>query len=287
MARGIDHIVHAVRDLEAARATYDRLGFTLTPPAGHPFGTCNSLAQFGASFVELLAVEDESRIPAQREGFFSFAAFCRDFLVRHEGIAMLALDSANADADVAAFRRAGIGAGPRFDFSRMARQPDGFEGEVSFSLAFAFDPKLPETGVFTCQNRTPEFFWRRAYQAHANGAREVAGLIMIAPDPADHHIFLEAVTGVRDLRVSSSGISAATKRGSVEILNPAAAEYLIGADPGPADPPRFVAMRIAVAELEATAVLLAARGVPFKRRHETLVVPPSFAHGAAIVFVAG
>ena len=29
--RGIDHVVHCVRNLEAARRTFTRLGFTLTP----------------------------------------------------------------------------------------------------------------------------------------------------------------------------------------------------------------------------------------------------------------
>ena len=43
MPRGIDHLVIAVRDLDAARATYQRLGFTLTPEARHPFGNCDHL----------------------------------------------------------------------------------------------------------------------------------------------------------------------------------------------------------------------------------------------------
>ena len=46
MVDGIDHLVLCVRDLERARDLYRRLGFTLTPPARHPFGTGNSLVQF-------------------------------------------------------------------------------------------------------------------------------------------------------------------------------------------------------------------------------------------------
>ncbi len=47
--RPIDHLVLAVRDLDAARATYGRLGFTLTPVARHPFGTANSLIQLNGA----------------------------------------------------------------------------------------------------------------------------------------------------------------------------------------------------------------------------------------------
>ena len=51
MNRAIDHLVLCVRDLEAARAIYRRLGFTLTPPARHPWGTGNSLVQLQGNFL--------------------------------------------------------------------------------------------------------------------------------------------------------------------------------------------------------------------------------------------
>jgi catechol 2,3-dioxygenase-like lactoylglutathione lyase family enzyme len=36
MARGLDHIVHAVRDLDAAAALYRELGFTVGARNKHP-----------------------------------------------------------------------------------------------------------------------------------------------------------------------------------------------------------------------------------------------------------
>ncbi|NIQ53863.1 MAG: VOC family protein, partial [Gammaproteobacteria bacterium] len=41
--RRIDHLVHAVDDLDAAAAAYEDLGFLVTPRADHPFGTSNRL----------------------------------------------------------------------------------------------------------------------------------------------------------------------------------------------------------------------------------------------------
>ena len=85
MPRDIDHLVLAVRDLDAARATYERLGFTLTPMARHPFGTANSLVQMHGSYLELLAVADPAAIPEPTETRFSFAAFNRDTLKAAKG----------------------------------------------------------------------------------------------------------------------------------------------------------------------------------------------------------
>ena len=50
---GIDHLVHTVRGLEDTGAFYERLGFTMTPTADHPFGTSNRLAQMDGNFLEL------------------------------------------------------------------------------------------------------------------------------------------------------------------------------------------------------------------------------------------
>ena len=68
MNRGIDHLVLGVHDLDKARDTYARLGFTTTPRAIHPFGTGNSLVQLQGNFLELLAVVDESKFAAPAAG---------------------------------------------------------------------------------------------------------------------------------------------------------------------------------------------------------------------------
>jgi catechol 2,3-dioxygenase-like lactoylglutathione lyase family enzyme len=54
MARGLDHIVHAVRDLDAAADLYRRLGFTVGARNKHPWGTHNHVVQLSGFFIELL-----------------------------------------------------------------------------------------------------------------------------------------------------------------------------------------------------------------------------------------
>ena len=45
MPQGIDHIVHAVRDLDAAGDFYRRLGFTVGARNIHPWGTHNRIVR--------------------------------------------------------------------------------------------------------------------------------------------------------------------------------------------------------------------------------------------------
>ncbi|HEV2957120.1 MAG TPA: VOC family protein, partial [Xanthobacteraceae bacterium] len=137
MARGLDHLVHVVRDLDAAGVFYERLGFTVGARNRHPWGTHNRIVQLPGFFVELLTVGDEQRIATPEPGTMSFGAFTRDFLARGEGLAMLVLEGKDAEADAEAFRRAGIGDFAPFRFEREGRTPDGRAVKLGFSLAFA------------------------------------------------------------------------------------------------------------------------------------------------------
>lgn len=287
MARGIDHLVLAVRDLEAARAAYDRLGFMLTPEARHPFGTKNSLVRLDGSFLELLAIADPAAIPQPTKTFFSFAAFNRDFLERREGLSMLALKSRGTEADIADFAGQGLTVYDPVEFERIARAPDGSERKVAFSLAFTSERRLKECGFFTCRHRFPENFWRREYQHHANSARGIQSIVMVARDPADFHEFLSKFAGERDIESDSLGISIDTGEGRIDVVTPVAFRAWFGqALEIEADPkPRFVASRIVVAELGAARDVLRANGVSFEERMSQVVVPAAEAGGSVLAFV--
>ena len=284
--RSIDHVVIAVRDLDEARAAYARLGFTLTPVARHPFGTSNSLAQLHGAFLELLAVTDPDRIVETTAEEFSFGDFNRRFLAHREGISMLALASTDADADRADFDAHELPVYAPFHFARTARGPDGAEREVAFSLAFTSDARMPDAGFFTCQHHFPENFWRLEYQRHRNGAMRLDAAIMEAGDPADIHEFLTYFTGQHDIRSDSLGIDFDLGGGHLQVMTPVAAKAFLGSAPEVGRHPRFVGMRVAVADMEAARALFAANGVRFTERAGALVVAPAEACGAAIAFVA-
>jgi catechol 2,3-dioxygenase-like lactoylglutathione lyase family enzyme len=284
--RPIDHAIIAVHDLEAARATFARLGFTLTPVARHPFGTANSLVQLGGSYIELLAVVDPARIPEPDAGAFSFAAFNRNYLAHREGFSMLAFQSADAGADRANFAAHGLPDYPPMTFHRLARDPRGNDLEVGFSSAFTSDARIRDAGFFTCQHHNPDRFWWPEYQAHANGAARIDAAVMASRDPADYHIFFTYLTGQHDMRSDSLMVSYDLGPNRLELLTPVAAKAMVGVEVAKDARPRFVALRIAVADLATAAVTLRGNGVPFSERMGRLVVPPEAACGVALAFVA-
>ena len=196
--RRIDHLVHAVHDLDAAGDFYRRLGFRVGARNRHPWGTENRLIQFRTSFLELITLgRDRAIIPPHEPGRFSFGSFIRDYLREREGVAMLALDSPDARADAGRFAEAGIGAFAPFHFERKGRRPDGGETRVAFTLAFARDPGLPSAAFFVCQHHFPENFWDPAFQTHPNGATDIRAVTIASPEPEARSAFLSAFAGTR------------------------------------------------------------------------------------------
>lgn len=141
--RGLDHVVHAVRDLDAAAEFYARAGFQVGGRNRHPWGTHNRIIQMPGFFIELLEVAEPEKIVPFAPGQFSFGAFQRDFLKTREGISMVLLASTDARADAKLFDDAGIGGFAVFDFEREGAGADGKPVKVAFSLAFARDGCRP------------------------------------------------------------------------------------------------------------------------------------------------
>lgn len=286
MTRGIDHLVLAVRGLDPSRGVYERLGFTVTPKAQHPFGTENSLVQLDACFLELLAIADPDLFPEPETGAFSFPRFNEAYLEKHEGISMLVLDSTDAAADRKDFATAGLKIYPPFEFGRDAKQPDGSTARVGFKLAFATDPHAPEAGYFTCQQLAPEFFWKPEFQQHDNSAKTVTEVVMISETPNKHWKFFEGFVGTDEIQETETGLLIETSRGSVRIERPDGVAETWGTAIELADypSPRFAAFVIGVSEIEETRRCLEAGGFGFFELGERLIVPASEAMGMAIAF---
>ncbi len=284
--RGIDHLVLAVRDLEAARRTYMRLGFTLTPRAEHPFGTANSLVQLQGNFLELLTVADPARITEAGGGRFSFGAFNQDFLRRREGLSMLVFESTDARADRDAFATAGLDSYEPFDFQRKARLPDGREVTVAFSLAFATDRRIPEAAFFACQQHAPQYFWKPEYQLHANGAVAVVEAVMVADDPPALADFFTGLQGHAAVSVRDGALAVVTARGRVTVLPPKVAEERFPGLPlaqAPASP-HFIGYRIAVRDIEALRMRFDASDIGYRPMAGALQLPPAIAYGTFLEF---
>lgn len=284
MPRGLDHIVHAVRDLDAAGAFYDRLGFTVGARNRHPWGTHNRVVQLPGFFVELVTMAEPDKLGD--DGFSRlFGRYNQDFLARQEGLSLLILESRDAGRDAADFAAAGIAASDRMRFERDGKRPDGTPVKVAFSLAFARDAAAPGLAFATCQQHFPENFWNPAFQSHANTVSRINGVVMVADNPADHHIFLSAFVDERDLTATSSGIVVSTPRGDIAVMAPDAFRQHYGvAAPDLAGGPRLAALRFGAADLAAAVRHLQASGVTATMRMGRVVVGPEAAFGATMVF---
>jgi hypothetical protein len=244
--KAINHLVLAGHDLEAMRSHYAGLGFTVTPRGQHPFGTGNSLVQLHGTYLELLAVTAPQDIPEHRAGHFSFAAFNRDYLARHEGFSMLVHDTPDARADIAAWRAAGLQTYEPFDFSRSARMADGREITVCFSLAFVSHPAAPWLGLFACQHHTPEYFAQPRYLQHANGATRVQDVWIVGDTAPDLSGFMQTITGAKPISDDPSLTTLQTRIGTIVLARPAAFESAFGlAAPHPQDGPHLAALTVA------------------------------------------
>ena len=284
--RGLDHLVIGVRDLDAAGALYETLGFKVGSRNRHPWGTENRIVQFPGSFLELVSIGDASAIPPHGERSFSFGAFMRDALAgQGEGPAMLVLESLDAKADTAAFRAAGIGDFEPFFFERQGKRPDGSAARVAFELAFATDPRAPECGFFTCQQLEPQNFWNPDFQQHPNGATALAAAVLLAEEPALHRAFLTAFSGGAEVLEGNEDYVLALPRGRLDVLDPEAAQGAYQVEPE-TTPARFLGFCVSVPDLDAVASRLEAASVPFIRNDERLFVEAKDAMGCLIAFEA-
>jgi hypothetical protein len=282
--RGLDHVVHAVRDLDAAAALYRRLGFTVGARNRHSWGTHNHLIQLPGFFVELLALAEPERLGT--DGFSAlFGTFNRLFLKNQEGLSLLILESADAEADAAEFRAAGIGVSKALSFEREGRRPDGSAVKVGFTLAFARDPRMHSVGFATCQQHYPENFWNAAFQQHANSAAEVAGVVLVAERPSEHRGFLSAFSGVRGAAADANGVKTTTPRGEIEITTAAAFRERFGHDPPDVSAgARLAAARFRVLDRTALRGALKKGGIDASMHAAAVTVAPQTAMGATLVF---
>lgn len=283
MPRGLDHIVHAVANLDAAADFYRRCGFLVGARNRHPWGTHNHIVQLPGFFIEVLTVGEPNKLGD--DGLSRhFGAFQQDAIARGDGLSMLLVESRDIAADAEDFARGGIGTSQPLPFERQATLPNGKAATVGFSLAFARDPNAPQAGFAACMQHNPDAFWNPAFQKHPNGVTGLAGVVIVARHPDRHADFLKAWTGVADIDTRTDGFLLRTPRGDVEVLNPEAFATRTGHAPEGGEGAVIAALRLAVVSLDVLEGVLREGDVPLRRLGATLCVPPQAAFGATLIF---
>ncbi len=283
MPRPIDHLVLAVPDLTDAVVLYRALGFTVGARNRHPWGTENAVVQLAGAYLELIGLAEHFQ-PSATDDAAPFADPVAAAVARGGGLAMVALRSTNADSDAARFEAAGIGQGRRLDFGRTAEAPDGTRRELSFSLAFAGDPSLPEARLFTCQHHHPENFWNPSARIHSHGALRLDDIVLAVDDPRAHVPVLATILDAAPTgTVARASFETGTGRIDLMTAEGARARYggTVAALPG-----RFAGFGVAVESLDSVRACCEHAAIPHAEIGDAIVVPPQCAFGVALAFAA-
>jgi len=131
-------------------------------------------------------------------------------------------------------------------FDREGRRPDGAPVKVGFSLAFAQDKTTQDLHFAVCQQHHPENFWNPAFWEHANGVEGIAGVALVANEPAQHREFLLAFSGAQTAGDAGDGFTIDLPRGAIDVMTPAAFAVRYGvAAPDMSRGARLAALRFA------------------------------------------
>jgi hypothetical protein len=265
---GIDHIIVGVRDLEAARLGWMRLGFALTPRGRHiGQGTANYCIMFGRDYLELLGfVEPDEHahrleaLLAQREGAMSIA-FAPEW---------------DAEATTAALAALGLHPSAPRALGRALELP---EGAVTprFSLLTLPPEETPALDCFICGHLTPELVRRPEWLAHANGVTGIAAVHLVIDDPTALMPAYQRLFGDERVATTVRGVEIDTGRNRLVFSRPA----LSGSD---IPPPAITALELRIASRAATVTHLKNAGVAFMELPDSRVaISAAEANGTSLL----
>lgn len=273
--KGLDHVVVMVDGIDAAEATYRKLGFQVQPRGFHKkLGTANHLMIFDTDYFEILGIVEDTEFNAER----------REWLKGGGGLANVALATDGADVAYEAFKAAGLNPDAPLFFDR-AVEVAGKTELARFRTVRVPKDNMPVVGFFVCEHQTPEFVYRPEWAAHPNGARGILGVTVIAEQPARWIPELEKYFGPGSVKREGEGVMVDTGTQPIRYMTPK--DYAIrypGITPVRAgDHPALLTIR--VESLAACEALLKTNGVKFTKPDSgRLVVPPSEAAHLTLEF---
>jgi hypothetical protein len=274
---GIDHAVIMVRDLDRAASSWKRLGFTVSPRGTHSahMGTGNYTIMLDPDYFELLSVLAPTELNAPE----------RAFLEQREGIERTAFTAVDSAAGAEEIRARGYPPIGPTDFERPVTMPDGTLSAAKFRT-FRWPVAEAPGGMrlFGCQHKTRDTVWIPELMKHANGAKRLKQVLLVAPDPAKEAAHLSRMID-REPRHEADGaiaVPSGADRADFVFLT---RTQLAKRYPGVALaglPERGAAGLVIAADLAQADNALGAAGL---RSGDSLCVAPAAANGTLLAFV--
>ncbi|MEQ9642131.1 MAG: VOC family protein [Alphaproteobacteria bacterium] len=278
----LDHVGIVVADLDAAQATFTKLGFQVTersyhqgsPKAGdpvQPMGSANHCAMFEQGYLEIMGIWNPD--------LWSTAA---EMLAHYEGLHIIASRNYDAVATHAALssRLPGLPA-PRI--LRREIEVDGKTETLEFHNIVTERAAMPEARFIVIEHKTPDLLWRPEQMAHPNGVVAIDDAYLCPSD------FSEAVARIARLFDLSPELPEAglarfqLARSQLSVYDDSA---FARAYPGIRPPMRPSSMGCAfrVRDLKATRKVFQANGVAFNEASGGIWVGPPVSHGTVLSF---
>ena len=254
----IDHPVIAVTDLDMARATYERLGFTVPPRGSHiEWGTGNLCIMFPHDYLEMRGIIDASRFTMHLDSHLDNFG---------EGLMGVAFGTTDVESSCGETAKHGIDTGELRRLTRNFEHPEGWT-QPSFEL---FAPAAADIEglmhVVVIQHLTPELIRRPDFLEHPNGCIGVNSMAGTIYDIERCALKMQRLLGKEAVESSERGVFLRIPSGqSIELLLPDifVRDYgEIEATPDP-ETPRLGAMTLCVSMLENTASFFAENDVAF------------------------
>ncbi|WP_341702720.1 VOC family protein [Ferrovibrio sp.] len=274
---GIDHTLLAAADLEAARETYRRLGFTLTPRGRHVgWATGNYCIMFPQNYVELLGIAEPGGYTAGLEEMLA---------ARGEGVHKIILGTGDAMAARASLAAAGFDPSEPQSLSRALELPEG-EVMPSFTLVHLPAAATPGLSMFLVQHLTPDLLRRPDWLVHPNGAETLAGVVVVVDEPVALEGPYERLLGAGNAVRTDRMVAARVGRESILFVTQDDLSTLFpDLDHAERATPYVAGMRFRVHNPDAAAVWLKTAGVDHVRSLDgTVLVPAEAAHGCFLEF---
>jgi hypothetical protein len=265
----IDHVGVNVRDrIDEGQATYERLGFTLTPRGYHSLGSMNHLAVFGTDYLELIAVPAGQTDRA-------------DIMTAPEGLNGLVFASEDAAGTYAALAAAGVAAQPPMQFTRPVALSDGAR-DATFRTVHLASRATGLGRLYFCQHLTRDLVWRDEWRHHANGTLGVVRAVIAAADPTSLGVLFAQMFGAASVRATEGGCTLAVGLSRFDVLTPDAVAAQLG-DAAPDGGGRTEYM--AGLTLRTLSLDMAAEATGFPQVSGRVLVPATAAFGTALEFV--
>jgi hypothetical protein len=267
-----------VEDAEAAGDALGRLGFTVSPISRlHNIGVANRMVLLqpsspgAANFLEVMAVTDESAVPA----------LFRPHLIGRRGYRWIVTSGPDVRDAFAKLTQADYAFAPPVAVNRDWVLPDGEVLHVGFDVLLPIEAPLPFN---FCAYRTREHYVRPEFMAHANGARTLSGVLCLTPNPEEFLAYFERLFGTQRQRFADGLFSISPRHVALIVGTQAAWRRALGRQPVASDGSCLFGCRIEVAERSRTRACLSQAGIAIHESDLGLIVDSPLRDGSVLIF---